>query len=135
MADVLGILTRCKVIAVVGASPHPERWSYRVAAYLKDQGYRIIPVNPTAAEVLGETCYPNLAAVPEPVDLVDVFRRSELVMPVVQEAIRIGAKVVWMQDGVVNEKAARLARDAGLDVVMNDCTMRQHARLRAAGSL
>ena len=108
------------VIAVVGLSPNPDRDSYRVSQYLQSQGYRIIPVNPNAEEVLGEKCYPDLASVPIPIDMVDIFRRSELVMPVVQEAIQVGARYIWMQDGVVNEEAAEKARRAGIPVVMDN---------------
>lgn len=107
-------------IAVVGLSPNPERDSHRVSAYMQSQGYRIIPVNPTVDEVLGEKSYPDLPSVPEPIDMVDIFRRSELVMPVVEEAIQVGARYIWMQDGVVNEEAAEKAREAGIPVVMDD---------------
>ena len=113
-------LKRSKTIAVVGLSPNPDRDSHRVASYLQRQGYHIIPINPNADEVLGEKSYPDLISVPEPIDMVDVFRRSELVMPVVEEAIEVGASYVWMQDGVVNEEAAQKARDAGLSVVMDN---------------
>ena len=113
-------LRNSKTIAVVGLSPNPDRDSYRVSAYLQSQGYRIIPVNPTVDEVLGEKSYPDLTAVPEPIDMVDIFRRSELVMPVVEEAIQVGARYVWMQDGVVNEEAAEKAEQAGIPVVMDD---------------
>lgn len=126
------LLLSSKVIAVVGISDRPDRPSYGVAAYLQRAGYRMIPVNPQLTEVLGEHCYPDLAAVPEPIDLVDVFRRPSLVDPVVDEAIAVGAKAIWFQDGVVNEPAAARARAAGLAVVMDDCTMRRHRRLMAA---
>ena len=113
-------LTNSHTIAVVGLSPDPERPSHYVSKYLQQQGYRIIPVNPLIEEALGETSYPDLASVPVPVDMVDIFRRSELVAPVVDEAIEIGAKYIWMQDGVVNEDAAEKARAAGLSVVMDN---------------
>ena len=113
-------LTKSRVIAVVGLSPNPERDSHRVARYLQSQGYRIIPVNPMADEVLGEKSYPDLSSIPEPVDMVDIFRRSELVAPVVEEAIQVGAKYIWMQDGVIHEEAAQMARDAGLGIVMDN---------------
>ena len=113
-------LTNSKTIAVVGLSPDPERPSHYVSKYLQEQGYRVIPVNPLLQEVLGEKCYPNLSSITEPVDMVDIFRRSEHVGPIVDEAIAIGAKYVWMQDGVVNEEAAANARSAGLSVVMNN---------------
>jgi predicted CoA-binding protein len=113
-------LRNSKTIAVVGLSDNPARDSHRVSSYMQSQGYRIIPVNPTVDEVLGEKSYPDLTAVPEPIDMVDIFRRSELVMPVVEEAIQVGARYIWMQDGVVNEEAAEKARQAGIPVVMDD---------------
>ena len=122
-------LTRSKVIAVVGLSPRPERDSYDVARYLKEQGYRIIPVNPTVDEVLGEKSYPDLKSIPEPVDMVDIFRRPAAVPSVVDEALEIGAKYIWMQIGIIHEEAAKKAREAGIPVIMNNCTMREHRRL------
>ena len=122
------ILTTSRTVAVVGLSDNPSRDSHRVASYLKRAGYRIIPVNPTLDEVLGERCYPDLSSVSESVDLVDIFRRSDKVAPVVDEAIRKSAKYVWMQDGVVDESAAERARAAGIAVVMDNCTMREHRR-------
>jgi predicted CoA-binding protein len=113
-------LRNCKTIAVVGLSDSPDRPSNRVCKYMQEQGYRIIPVNPTIREALGETSYPNLKAVPEPIDMVNIFRRSELVGPVVDEAIAVGAKYIWMQDGVINEAAAARAEAAGIPVIMND---------------
>ena len=113
-------LTQSKVIAVVGLSPNPERDSHRVAKYLQEQGYRVIPVNPMVGEVLGERSYPDLKSVPESIDMVDIFRRSETVPPVVDEAIAIGAKYIWMQDGVVNEESANKAEDAGISVIMDN---------------
>ena len=121
-------LAGSRTIAVVGLSPNPQRDSHRVAKYMQRQGYRIIPVNPEADEVLGERSYPDLKSVPEPIDMVDIFRRSEDVLPVVEEAIEIGAKYVWMQDGVVNEEAAEKALEAGLLVIMNNCVLREHLR-------
>ena len=115
-------------IAVVGLSPSPERDSHRVAKYLQEQGYRVIPVNPMADEVLGEKSYPDLKSVPEPIDMVDIFRRSEHVLPVVEEAIEVGAKYIWMQDGVMHQEAAAKALEAGLLVVMNNCVLREHSR-------
>ena len=123
------LLRDSKTIAVVGLSPRPDRASFRVAQYLQNHGYRIIPVNPNARDVLGEHCYPDLTSVPEAIDLVDVFRRSDAVEPIVVEAIAVGAKAVWMQDGIINEAAAELARSAGLLVVMDDCMMREHRQL------
>ncbi len=123
------ILKTSKTIAVVGLSPNPERDSYEVAHYLKEAGYKIIPVNPKADEILGEKAYPDLASVPEQIDVVDIFRRPEHVSPIVDEAVEIGAKTIWMQLGVVSEEAAKKASDAGLDVVMDRCMLREHNRL------
>lgn len=123
------ILENSKTIAVVGLSPKPERDSYEVARYLQEAGYKIIPVNPRSDEILGEKAYPDLASIPESIDMVDIFRRSEHVSPIVDEAITVGAKTVWMQIGVVNEEAAGKATAAGLNVVMDRCTMREHKRL------
>ena len=120
------ILNECRTIAVVGLSSNPMRASFGVAQYLQRQGYRIIPVNPNETEVLGERAYPSLTAVPEQFDLVDIFRRSEDAGEFVDEAIRLGAKAVWLQDGVIDEAAARRAADAGLLVVMNNCILREH---------
>ena len=116
----------CKTIAVVGLSPKPNRPSNQVALYLQQAGYSIIPVNPGQDTILGQTCYPSLSAVPARVDMVDIFRRSDEVPPVVAEAVAIGAKVVWMQDGIVNEAAAAVARKSGLIVVMDRCLKRDH---------
>jgi uncharacterized protein len=128
MRDVAArILRDYRRIAVVGISDRPDRDSHRVAAYLAQAGYVIIPVNPNVTAVLGERCWPSLDDAPGPIEVVDVFRRSELVEPVVDAAIRVGAKAVWMQDGVVNETAAAKARGAGLLVVMDRCMLRDHA--------
>lgn len=124
------ILRSARTIAVVGLSPDPHRPSHGVARYLQRAGYRIIPVNPKVEEVLGEAAYANLRDVPHAVDVVDVFRRSEFVGPIVDEAIAIKAHAIWLQDGVVDVAAAARARAAGLDVVMDDCMMRRHAALR-----
>ncbi len=129
MDKVRRILQEFRTIAVVGLSPNRERPSYRVASYLKSKGYRIIPVNPNATEILGEKCYPNLSSIPEKVEVVDIFRKSEDVPPIVDEAIRIGAKAIWMQEGIVNEEAARKAEEAGLLVVMDKCMYKEHAGL------
>ena len=123
------ILLSARTIASVGLSSNQEKESYWIVSYLKEQGYRIIPVNPTATEILGETVYPNLSAIPDKVDVVQVFRKPEDVPPVVEEAIKIGAKVVWMQEGIVNEEAAQKAREAGLQVVMDACMRATHRRL------
>jgi hypothetical protein len=122
------LLQRSKVIAVVGLSSKPQRPSYGVARYLQSVGYRIIPVNPNEKEVLGEKSYARLEDVPVHVDIVDVFRRSEFVLQVVESAIAIGACAVWMQEGVLHEEAAARARAAGLDVVMDRCTLKEHAQ-------
>ncbi len=113
-------LFNTRTIAVVGISDKPWRASHYVARYLQEEGFRIIPVNPYLDEVLGERAYPDLLSIPEPIDMVDIFRRPEFVGPIVDEAIEIGAKYVWMQDGVVNEEAAVKARAAGILVVMDN---------------
>lgn len=123
------ILLSIKTIASVGLSSSDEKESYWIVSYLKQQGYRIIPVNPTATEILGEKVYASLSDIPDKVDVVQVFRKSEDVPPIVDEAIKIGAKVVWMQAGVVHEGAARKAREAGLQVVMDACMRATHMRL------
>jgi predicted CoA-binding protein len=123
------ILLSAKTIASVGLSSNQEKESYWIVSYLKEQGYRIIPMNPAATEILREKVYPSLSDIPDKVDVVQVFRKSEDVPPVVDEAIKIGAKVVWMQEGISNEEAAKKARDAGLQVVMNACMRATHRRL------
>ena len=123
------ILSSARTIAVVGLSSRRFRPSYGVAEYLKDAGYRIIPVNPAEESVLGEKCYPDLDSVPEPVDIVDIFRRSEFVPEIVEAAIRKGAKAVWMQEGVIHHDAARRAEQAGLAVVMDRCILKEHRGL------
>lgn len=122
------ILSESQTVAVVGMSPRPDRPSHYVAKYLMDNGYDIIPVNPLVEEVLGLKSYPDLSSVPREIDLVDIFRLSSLVPPIVDEAIAIGARYIWMQDGVVHEEAAARARAAGLSVVMDNCTLREHSR-------
>lgn len=129
------ILVSAKTIAAVGLSSNPAKESFGIAQYLKDQGYRIIPVNPAATVIMGEKAYPDLSSVPEQVDVVQVFRKPEDVPPVVDEAIKIRAKVVWMQEGIVNEEAAQKARDAGLKVVMDACMRSAHRRLLRAKPL
>jgi predicted CoA-binding protein len=128
IAEVLSMRT----IAVVGLSGKRYRPSYGVAEYMQRAGYRIIPVNPHEREVLGERCYPDLDSIPGPVDVVDIFRRSECVPEIVDAAIRKGAKVIWMQEGVVNEEAARRAEAAGMTVVMDRCILKDHGRWRRA---
>ena len=130
MDDIEKIIRESKSIAVVGISNKLGRPSLTVASYLKGQGYRIIPVNPTIQDVNGEKCYPDLVSIPEKVDVVDIFRKPADVLPVVEEAVRIGAKAVWLQEGIVNEEAARRAKEAGLLVVMDQCMLKEHARLK-----
>ena len=128
--EIVEILNDSERIAVVGISSKPERASHRVASYLIDAGYDVIPVNPFQEEVLGRKCYPDLGSIPGEVHIVDIFRRPEDVPPVVDEAIDIGAKVIWMQQGIVNNAAADKALAAGLKVVMNRCIMVEHDRLK-----
>jgi len=125
-ATIRRILQDTRTIAVVGLSPKPHRPSHQVARYLLAAGYTVIPVNPGQDAILGLACYPDLRAVPIPVDMVDIFRRPEAVVPIVQDAIAIGAKYIWMQEGIVNEKAAAEAEAAGLAVVMDRCTKIDH---------
>jgi uncharacterized protein len=127
--EIIEILRPPKTIALVGISPKPDRDSYQVAQYLMAQGYRVMLVNPLVESALGQPCYPSLRDIPEPIDIVDIFRRSEAVPEVVDEAIEVGARVVWMQLGVVHAEAAEKARRAGLEVVMDRCTKRDHSRL------
>ena len=132
MSGILEVLHSARTIAVVGLSGKRYRPSYGVSEYMKRSGYRIIPVNPNEREVLGERSYPDLDSVPEPVDIVDIFRRSEFVPEIVEAAIRIGAKAVWMQEGVFHEEAARRAEEAGLAVAMDRCILKDHRRLAHA---
>lgn len=125
------ILGQARTIAVVGMSSSPGKTSFRVAAYLKHAGYHVIPVNPYSDAILGTTSYPDLEAIPDPVDIVQIFRPSETVMPIVEQAVRIKAKVVWMQLGIANEAAAEIARAAGIKVVMDRCMKIEHRRLIA----
>jgi uncharacterized protein len=120
------IFTDCRAIAVVGLSSNQARPSYRVASYMKSQGYRIIPVNPNETNVLGEPAYPTLVAVPGTIDLVDIFRKSEDVLPIVEEAIACGVKAIWMQEGVINEQAAFRTKESGMLVVMDRCWLKEH---------
>ncbi len=120
-----------KTIAVVGCSPKPERPSHSVAAYLKEEGYKIIPVNPGHKEILGEKCYASLLDIPEPVDIVDVFRRSEEVLPLIDEAIAIKAKALWLQDGISHPEGEARAKKAGLLVISNDCLGRRRSQLKS----
>jgi len=125
------LLSRIKTIAVVGLSDSPLRPSHGVSAYMQSHGYRIVPVNPHITEALGETSYPSLADVPKKIDLVDVFRRSEYVDDIVQQAIQLKIPAIWLQEGVINERAAEKARQAGMFVVMDRCILKEHrARFR-----
>jgi predicted CoA-binding protein len=126
--EIKAILENYRVVAVVGLSPKPERASHQVAQYLKDHGYRIVPVNPGQKEILGESCYRSLADIPFPVEVVDIFRNVEAIPAVVDEAIAIGAKVVWMQQGLEEPASAQKAREAGLKVVMDRCMKIDHAQ-------
>ena len=127
--NIRAILKKYHTVAVVGLSDNPQRASHQVARYLQTQGYRIIPVNPQCQEVLGEKCYPSLKEVPEPVEVVDIFRKGEAIPAIVEEAIAAGAKVIWMQLGLESPEAAARARAAGLQVVMNRCMKIEHANL------
>lgn len=129
IATLRRILRETKTIAVVGLSAHWHRPSYFAAKYMMDHGYRIIPVNPSYDEVLGQKCYQSLHDIAEPVDMVDCFRRSSEIMSIARESIAIGAQTLWMQLGVLNPEAARLAEAAGLQVVMDRCVKIEHARL------
>ncbi|SRR5579883_637425 len=132
MATISEILSATRVIAVVGLSGSPMRPSNGVSEYMKRAGYRIIPVNPNESEVLGERSYARLEDIPESIDMVNVFRRSEHVPEIVESAIRAGAKSLWLQEGVIHEAAAQRARDAGLDVVMDKCILKEHRKLRGS---
>jgi len=127
--EIREILENCKTIAVVGLSDKAERDSYGVAKYLKDHGYKIIPVNPAKSEILGEKSYPNLTSIPSPVDIVDIFRNIEAVPDIVKEAVKIKAKVVWMQLGLAHNKSAQEAREAGLVAVQSKCLKIEHGKL------
>ncbi len=129
IAELRRILKTNHTIAVVGLSADWYRPSYFAAKYMQEHGFRIIPVNPKYDEILGEKCYPNLKAIPEPVDIVDVFRKPDDCAPIAQDAVAIGAKVLWLQLGVVNEEAARVAEAGGLEVVMDRCVKIEYARL------
>ncbi len=128
--EIVEILNNSKTIAVVGISKKEDRDSYRVAKYLKEQGYKIIPVNPKYDEVLGERCYPDLKSVKEKIDVVDIFRKPDAIPQIVDEAIEVGAKVIWMQLGLAHNASAKKAREAGLKVVMNKCMKIEHEKLK-----
>jgi predicted CoA-binding protein len=128
--SLFNILSEARIIAVVGASSNPERSSHGVMKMLMGEGYRCIPVNPNEAEVLGEKAYASLADIPEKVDIVDVFRRPEHTPAVAAEAVKIGAKTLWLQLGIANDEAARIAREGGLNVVMDSCIAVEHRLLK-----
>lgn len=132
LAVITGLIRSSKVIAVVGLSPKPDRPSYEVAAYLRAHGYQIAPVNPFATEILGEKSYPSLSDIPFAVDIVDVFRQPDAAPAIAEEAVRIGAKSLWLQLGVISEEGATIAERAGLKVVMDRCLMVEHMTLVGA---
>lgn len=128
--EIRDILERMKTVAVVGLSDNPERESNQVAVYLKNNGFCVVPVNPVLSEILGEKCYPDLSSIPFPVDIVDIFRKVDAIPGIVDEAIRAGAKAVWMQLGLAHNESAGKARSAGLKVVQSKCIKVEHARVR-----
>ena len=132
--SVVKILKSFRDVAMVGVSASPEKPSNIVFKYLTEHGYNVIPVNPTISEVLGKKCYATLSAIPEKVEVVDIFRKSEDIPPIVDEAIKIGAKAVWMQEGIVNNVAAQKAEAAGLLVVMDKCMRKEHMKMTEEGS-
>ena len=132
MNQIADILRTARTVAVVGLSGKRFRPSFGVTEYMQRNGYRIIPVNPHESEILGEHCYPDLDSVPGPVDIVDIFRRSEFVPEIVEAAIRKGARAIWMQEGVIHEAAAKRATDAGLVVIMDHCILKDHRRFAHA---
>ncbi len=124
------ILKSCRTIAVIGLSADAHKASHRVSGYLLKQGYKVIPVNPNESQILGQKCYPSLTDVPEKIDVVNIFRKSEDVPPVVEEAIKAGVKAVWIQEGIINEESAQKARQAGVNVVMDRCILKEHVRMQ-----
>jgi len=131
--EIRDILGRFRSVAVVGISGSEEKPSHQVARYLKEHGYIVYPVNPRYTSILGGHCYPSLLEIPDPVEIVDIFRRPSAVPDIVEDAISCGARVIWMQQGIVNNEAAQRARDAGLRVVMDRCMMVEHRRLAKEG--
>jgi predicted CoA-binding protein len=129
------IICQAQTIAVVGLSPKPHRPSHQVARYLLTAGFTVIPVNPGQSEILGCTCYPNLTEIPGPIDIVNIFRRSEHVVSIVRDAITIRAKVIWMQEGIINREAAAVAEGAGLVVVMDRCLKTDHLQIAGRSQL
>jgi len=128
-SEIRELLSRSLAIAVVGCSPDPARDIHRIAKLLIDKGHRVIPVNPNVTRVLDRRCYPSLSAVPDPIDMVDIFRSSDQVAPIVDEAITIGARIIWMQLGVIDARAAATARAAGVTVIMDRCPAIEYRRL------
>ncbi|MCF7796271.1 MAG: CoA-binding protein [Lentisphaeria bacterium] len=130
MHDLINLLKNAKTIVVVGASPNPDRPSHYISKYLMNQGYTVIPVNPGHDKLFGQTCYPRVRDIPEShtIDIVDIFRRSDQVIPIVEDAIERGAGFIWMQDGVINPEAKKQAEAAGIPVEMNNCIYRVHMR-------
>jgi predicted CoA-binding protein len=133
--EIRQIICQDQTIAVVGLSPKPHRPSHQVARYLLAAGFAVIPVNPGQSEILGRTCYPNLTEIPVPVDIVNIFRGSEHVVPIVRDAISIRAKVIWMQEGIINREAAAVAEGAGLVVVMDRCLKTDHLQIAGRSEL
>jgi predicted CoA-binding protein len=133
MTAVEEILKKSRTVAVVGLSANPERPSYIVVNYLKEHGFKIVPVNPNEKTVLGQKSYPDISSIPVKIDVVDIFRRSEDVLPIVHEAIKVGARAMWMQEGVKNEEAAATARKAGLKVVMDKCMRKEYTKFLGGG--
>lgn len=131
LSEIEKLLKRATSIAVVGLSPKENRPSNMVARYLLDAGYKVYPVNPGQTEILGEVCYPDLLSLPDPVDIVDIFRRPEDVLPIVKQAVEIGTQAVWMQQGIVNDKAAELAKSNGIFVIMDRCIKVDHNNIRS----
>ncbi len=128
--DTADILRSCKVIAVVGCSKDPEKYSNIVARFLQDAGYRIVPVNPTADEILGEKCYHSLLDIPEKVDMVDVFRPSTEAMGIAEQAVKIRAMALWLQEGIVNEDAKKYAESRGMAFIQDRCTMKEYVKMQ-----
>jgi predicted CoA-binding protein len=133
--ELIEIYTTIHTIAVVGATDNPGKPSHDIPAYLQKEGYKIIPVNPTINKALGEKVYPSLRDIPEPIDVVDIFRRAEFVSAIVDDAIAIGAKIIWMQTGIVSQEAAEKARAAGLQVVMDMCMGAVHHQMKERGEI
>jgi predicted CoA-binding protein len=129
-AEIEQIVRRSKTVAVVGMSAKPEKASFQVAKYLMDQGYDVIPVNPAEKEILGKRVYPDLAAIGRAIDIVDVFRQADATPPIVQEAITIGARYIWLQEGIISEESYSLAQKAGVPIIMDKCIAKEHRRLK-----